>query len=182
LNCNLSRFVPNSVEILTWNFIKKLFRENFSIILCISRIYQTLWNFALVSGILFWVRIVLKKFTQVLLYVVFTQARRHVHKQITKTRYGDEKPGRIVLRNLVLFTLGMGLTTPNSLGLLVWNIYQTFDNMCVKFWLRFENQIRPTKFAINVLFITARAVRNVYLCVKLVDSFPRWILIRLTWN
>jgi len=27
---NLSRFVPNSVEILTWNFRKKLFQENFS--------------------------------------------------------------------------------------------------------------------------------------------------------
>jgi len=30
LTWNLSRFVPNSVQILTWNFRKKLFRDNFS--------------------------------------------------------------------------------------------------------------------------------------------------------
>jgi len=30
LTGNLSHFVPNSVEILKWNFRKKLFRENFS--------------------------------------------------------------------------------------------------------------------------------------------------------
>ena len=43
---------------------------------------------------LFWVRIVLKKFTQVLPYVVCTQVRRHTHKRITKRRYGEENPGR----------------------------------------------------------------------------------------
>jgi len=45
--------------------------------------------------------------------------RRHVHKQITKRRYGGVKPGRFVFGKPVLFTLGLGLTTPYSLGILV---------------------------------------------------------------
>ena len=49
-------------------------------------IYQNSWNFALRSEILFLVRIALKKFTQVLSYVVCTQVMRHVHKQITKKK------------------------------------------------------------------------------------------------
>jgi len=61
----------------------------------------------------------LKKFTEVLSYVVCTKLRRHVHKQITKRRCGDEKPGRSVFGKPVLFTLGPGLTTPYSLGILV---------------------------------------------------------------
>ena len=46
LTRNLSRFVPNSVEILTWNFRKKLFRENFSKIFCKPKAipYQNFWN------------------------------------------------------------------------------------------------------------------------------------------
>jgi len=36
---NLSRFAANSVEILGWNFRKKLFRENFLEILCKPRLY-----------------------------------------------------------------------------------------------------------------------------------------------
>ena len=35
--------------------------------------------------IFFWVRIMLKKFTQVLSYAVCTQVRRNIHKHITKT-------------------------------------------------------------------------------------------------
>ena len=38
LTWNLSRFVQNSVEILTWNFRKKPFRETFSKILCKQRL------------------------------------------------------------------------------------------------------------------------------------------------
>jgi len=52
-----------------------------------------------------------KKITQVLSYVVGTQVRRHVHKQFTKRRYGEEKPGRFVFGKPVLFTLGLGLTS-----------------------------------------------------------------------
>jgi len=76
-------------------------------------------NFALLSEILFKVRIPLKKFTQVLSYVVCTQVRRHVHIKITKRRYGREKPGRFVFGKPVLFTLGLGLTTPYSLGIFI---------------------------------------------------------------
>jgi len=61
----------------------------------------------------------LKQFTQVLSYVVCTQVRRHIHKKITKRRYGEEKPERFVFGKPVLFTLDMGLTTPYSLGVLV---------------------------------------------------------------
>jgi len=58
------------------------------------------------------VRIALKKFTQVLQYVVCTQVRRQVHKQITERRYGEENQGRFVFGKPVLITLGMGLTRP----------------------------------------------------------------------
>ena len=123
-----------------------------------------------------------KRFTQVLPYALCTQVRRHVHKRITKRRYGEENPGRFVFEKPVLFTLGLGLTTLYSLGVLVWNFYQTFVTVCIEFWLRCEAQIRPTRLAINFLLITARAGRKVRLCVKLFDFFCRRILIRLTWN
>jgi len=123
LTRNFSRFVPNLVQILTWNFRKKLFRENFLEILCKSKaiLYQNLYNVAPFSAILFCVRIALKEFIQVLSYVVCTQVRRHVHKPITKGRYKKEKPGRFVFGKPVLFSLGLGLTTPYSLDILVWN-------------------------------------------------------------
>jgi len=68
---------------------------------------------------LFCVCITLKKFTQVLSYVVCTQVRRHVHKRITKTICGEENLGRSVFGKPDLFTLGLGLATPYSLGVLV---------------------------------------------------------------
>jgi len=120
-------------------------------------LYRNLWNFGLISAIWFWMCIALKNFTQVLSYVVWTQVRRHVHKQITKRRYGEEKPGRFVFWKPVLFILGVGLTTSYSLGILVWNFYQTFVTVSIKFWLRFEPQIRSTRLAINFLFITVSA-------------------------
>jgi len=89
----------------------------------------------------------LKIFAQVLSYVVCNQVRRHVHKQITKRRYGEEKQGHFVLGKLVFFSLGLGLTTPNSFGISVSNFYQTFVTVSIEFWLRFEAQIRPTGFA-----------------------------------
>jgi len=94
-------------------------------------IYQNLWNFALLSAILFSVHIALEKLTQVLSYVFCTYLRRHVHKQITKRRYREEKTGRFVFENPVLFTLSLGLTMPYSFDLLVWNFYQTFVIVCI---------------------------------------------------
>ena len=133
-----------------------------------------MWNFALLSAYFFRVRIALKKFTQVLLYVVCTQVRRHVRKQINERRYGEEKPGHFIFGKPVLFTLGLGLTAPYSLGILVWNFYQTFVIVSIEFWPRFEPQTRPTRFAINLLFITARAGRKVRSCVKLFGFFS-WV-------
>jgi len=101
-------------------------------------LYQNSLNFALHSEILVWVRIALKKFTQVLSYVVCIQVRKHVHKQITKRRYGGEKLGRSVFRKPVLFTLGLGLTTVYCPGILEWNFYTTFVTVSSEFWLRFE--------------------------------------------
>jgi len=137
-------------------------------------LYQNLWNFALLSAILFWVCIALKKFTQVLSYVICTQVRRHVHKEITKTRDEEEDPGRFVFGKPVLFILGLGLTTPYSLGILVWNFYQKFFTVSVEFWLRFEPYIRPTRLELYFLFITSRAERKVHLCAKLFDFFS-WV-------
>ena len=145
-------------------------------------LYRNLQNSALISAISFRFRIALKKFTLVLSYFVCTQVRSHVHKQITKNRYGKEKSGRFVFEKPVLFTLGLGLTTPYYLGIFVWNFYQTFVIVFIEFWLRFEPHIRATRLEINFLFITARAERKVRLCVKLFDFFRGWILIRLTWN
>nr|AGV40500.1 hypothetical protein [Phaseolus vulgaris] len=60
-----------------------------------------------------------EKFKQVFSYVFCTQVRRLVHKQITKRRYKEEKSGRFVFEKPALFTLGLGLTTPDSLGIFV---------------------------------------------------------------
>ena len=92
---------------------------------------------------LFCVRITLKKLTQVLSYVVCTQVRRHVHKWITKGRYREEEAGRIVSGKPILLTLGLGLTTPYSLGVLVWNFDQKFVTVSIEFWLRFEPRFVP---------------------------------------
>ena len=74
-------------------FKEKLFRENFSEILCKSRSSST--ETCEISPyflyFLFCVRILLKKFTRVLSYVVCSQLRIYVHKGITKRRYGEEK-------------------------------------------------------------------------------------------
>jgi len=139
LTWNLSRFIPNSVEILTSNFRKKLFRDSFSKILCKPRLSftETCEISPYFRQFLFSFRIALKRFTQVLPYVVCTQVRRHVHKRITKRIYGEENPGRFVFGKPVSFTLGLGLTMPYSLGVLVWNFYQTFVTVSIEFWLLF---------------------------------------------
>ena len=69
-----------------------------------------------------------KKITQVLSYVDCTLVRRNVHKEITKWRYREENPIRFVFENLVLFTLGLGLTTSYSLGL---ELFTRHSSLCV---------------------------------------------------
>jgi len=114
-------FYPKLSEDSYVEFQQKTISEEFfrNFVQTKAILYQNLGNFALLSAILFWVLIALKKFTQVLSYVVCTQVRRHVHKQITKRRYGEEKPGRFVFGKPFLFTLGLGLTTPYSLDIWV---------------------------------------------------------------
>ena len=114
---------------------------------------------------------ILKKLIQVLSYVFCTQVTRHVHKQITKRRYRKEMSGHFVFLTPVLLTLGLWLTMPYSLDLLVWNFYQTFVIVWIEFWLGFEPKIRLTRFKINFLFITVGTKRKVRLCVKLFDFF-----------
>ena len=127
-------------------------------------IYQNFWNFGPLCEILFWVRIALKISTLVPSYVVCTQGRRHVHKQITERRYGVEKPGRFVFGKPVLFTLGLGHTTPYSLGILVWNFEETFITVSIEFWLRFEPQIRPTGLVIN-FFSSLPRLKGMFVCL-----------------
>jgi len=188
LTWNLSRFVPNLVENSYVEFQQKIILGEFlrNFVKTKAILYQKLWNFTLLFCnfilALYCVEKFRKKFTQVHSYVVCTQVRMYVHKQITKRRYREEKPGRFLFGKSVLFTLGLGLAMPYSLGNLVWNFNQTFVIVSIAFWQRFEPQIRPTRFAINFLFITARTERKVRLCAKLFDFFPRRIFIRLTWN
>jgi len=165
---------------ISWkNYFGKIFHK-----FCANQVYHlpklvkfrpTFWNFILGPYCA-------EKFTQVLSYVVCTRVRRHVQKKSTKRRYGGEKPGSFVFGKPVLFNLGLGLTPTYSLGVLVWNFYQTFFTVSTEFWMRFELQIRPTRLALNFLFITARTERKVRLCVKLFGFFRGRILIRLTWN
>jgi len=65
-------------------------------------IYQNLWNFALLSAILFWVRITLKKFKRVPSYVVCTQVRRHVHKISQKEDTGKKSQDVLFSENQVI--------------------------------------------------------------------------------
>jgi len=124
-------------------------KNNYGIVFhkfCANQSYllqKNFWNFSLLSPILSWVHSALKIFTQALSYIVWTQERRHVHKQTTKRRYGEENPGRFVFGKPVLFTLGLGLTTPYSLGILVWKIYHTLVIVSIEFWQIFEPKFIP---------------------------------------
>ena len=105
------------------------------------------------------------------------------YKRKHKRRYRAENPACFFSSETQFCSLSvLDLLRLISLGLLVWNFYQTFAIVCIEFWLRFEPEIRLTRFAINFLFITVMAERKVRLCVKLFEYFSRWILIRLTWN
>jgi len=159
---NLSLFVPNSVDVLTWNFRKKQFCENYSKILCKPRLSSTKTCEILPYFLQFFSGSVLrwKKFTQVLSHVVCTKVRRHLHKWITERRYGGEKPGRFVFEKPVLLTLDLGLTTPYSLSILVWNFYQTSATVSTEFWLRFEPQICPKRFTQVLSYVIWTEVRR----------------------
>ena len=143
-------------------------------------LYQNLWNFALIFAILFWVRIALEKYTQVLSYVVCTQVRRQVHNHRDKLR-------RRKARTYCFLKTGFGHSRSGTyyallIGYFGLKFYQTFVIVSIEFWRRFQPQINPTRFTVNFLFITTRTDGKVRLCVKVFYFFPRWILICLTWN
>jgi len=113
-------FCLNSVEILTWNLKKKLFQENFSEILCklgypllkVVEFRPTFCNFILGPYCA-------EKMHTSTFICCLHPGKEVRHKQITKRRYWEEKLGRFVFGKPVLFILGVGLTTPYCLGILV---------------------------------------------------------------
>ena len=115
-------------------------------------------------------------------YGLCPQVRRRVHKQITKRRYGAEKPTRFVFDTPVLFTLGLGQTTRYSLGVLIWKFYQTFVTVSIEFWQRFEPEIRPTWLTINFFIDHYHGWKECSFVSKTVRFFRGWIIIRLIWN
>jgi len=168
LTWNLSRFVPIQSRFLRGISGKNYFGRIFiNFVQTKAILYQNLCNSGILSAILFWNCIALKKFTQVLSYVVCTQVK--IKKSQKEVR--GRKARTFVFRKHFLFTLSLWLTTPYSLCILVWNFYHTFVIVSIEFWMRFESHIRSTRFTINFLFITARAERKVRLCVKLFDFF-----------
>ena len=52
-------------------------------------------------------------------HMLFAPGKEACHKEITKRRYGEENPGRLVFGKPILYTLGLELTMPYSLGILV---------------------------------------------------------------
>jgi len=178
LTWNLSCFVPNSVEILTWILRKKLFQDNFSEIL-----YKPRLSFTKTCEIspyflqfLLCVRITLKKFTQVLSYVAHTQVRRHVHKRIAEKRYGNKS--RFVFGKPVLFILGLGLSTPYSLGF--WSeIFTIHSSLCL---LSFGWNLSPRFLPQDCQWTFYWSLPGLKGCAKLFDFFRGWILIYLAWN
>ena len=106
-------------------------------------------------------------------YVICIQSRRHVKKENTK-KYKEEKAGCSVFGKTsfpFLFSLGQGLITPYSSGVLIWNFYKTLLIVCIELWLRFEPQICSTRFATNFLFVIVATENKVRFCLKMFDHF-----------
>ena len=140
-------------------------------------LFPDLRNFRLVSAILFWVHIVLKSFkntyksTFILRLYTFKEVRP---KWKHRKRYKEEKPRHFVFWKIsfpVLFTLGLGLITSYSLGVLIWSFLQTFRIVCIELWLTFKLEMPSTIFAMIFLFIIATTERKVCFCVKLFYHF-----------
>ena len=82
-------------------------------------LYKNFWNSALFSAILFSVCIALKFFLHKYFHMLF--APRQGDMSIKKSQKNDRgrKARTFCFRKTILCTLGLGLTTPYSLGILV---------------------------------------------------------------
>ena len=134
-------------------------------------LYQNLWNFALLSVIFIVGPYCAEKFHRSTSICCLHPGKEARPQKNHKKEIRGRKFRMFCFRKTSFFTLGLGHTTPYSLGVSVWNFYQTFATVSIEFWLRFEVQIRPTRLAIHFLLITASAERKVRLCVKLFDFF-----------
>jgi len=92
-------------------------------------------------------------------------------KRNTK-RYKEKKAWRSVFgKTSFPVFFAVGIITPYSLGILIWNFNETFLIVCIELWLRFVPQTRSTKFAMNYLYIIVVTERNVRFCVKQFNHF-----------
>ena len=137
--------------------------------------YQNLWNSAILSVILLWVRIPRKKFTQVLSYVVCTQVRRHVNKEITKRRYVKKtrtfcfwKTIFIHSRSRTYYALFLGYFCLKFLP----DVPHRVCWVLAKIWAPDSSHKIDNKFFIH----DCQTERKVRLCAKLCYFFQRWIL------
>ena len=174
------------LRLIPWVFWFEIFTRHF--LLCVlscgwdlslkfvPQDLQDLWNFSLVSVILFWVHITLKNsentYTSIFICCLYP-VKEACPKIKYRKRYKEEKPWRFFWKKEFsrFFALGLVLITPYSLGVLNRNFHHTFLIMCIGLWLKFEPQIRSTRFAINFLFIIATTERKVRFYVKLFDHF-----------
>ena len=122
-----------------------------------------------------------KKITQVLSYVVGTQVRRHVHKQFTKRRYGEEKPGRFVFGKPVLFTVDLGLTS-----LTPWVfLSEIFPDIRHCVYLVLDEIWAPDschKIGNNFFIHHCQSWKEGSFVCETVWFFRWWVHICLTWN
>jgi len=183
LTWNLSRFVPNSVEILTWIFRKKTISGKFfrNFLQTKAILYQNLWNFDQLSGILFQVRIALKKFTQVLSYVV---APKWAGTAITKSQ--KEDTGRKTRTFCFWKTCFVHSLSGTYHALLLGYFGLKFlpDVRHCVCWVLAEIWVSDSSHKMGNKFFNhhCQGERKVRLCAKLLDFFRGWILIHLTWN
>ena len=182
LTWNLSHFVPNSVDIPGWNFRKKTILGEFfrNFVQTKAILYRNLWNSGLISAILFWVRIALKNFTQVLSYVVCTQVRRHVHKKNHKKKLRGRKTRTFCFRKTSFVHSRSRTYYALLLGYFGLEFLPEIRHFV--YWVLAEiwAPILSHKIGNKFLFIIARVERKVRLCLKLFDFFRVWKLIRFT--
>ena len=184
LTWNLSRFVPNSVEILTWNFRKKLFQENFSEILCkpwvsftkTCEILPYFLQFCFVS-VLRWNNS--HKYFHMLFW---NQVRRHVHKKNHKKKIRRRKVGSFCFRKSSFFHPRSWTYYALLLQYFGWkflpHVCHCVYSVLVDIWAPDSSQEIGTKFFID----HCHGWKEASFVCETVWFFRGWILIRFTLN